>query len=793
MTNFEDNSETDVIIKIIIPILEKLGYSEKVKGEIEHQKSIEIGRGKYVYPDIVININGVSVIVVDGKNPTENLNLYERQIISYGLLLKAPYSVLSNGLTIKVYETQTEKVIWDKPVSVLPTFLSKENLTRQIGKAVETISEERLEEARKTLLVFEGIKEFSSILLKCEDVIRDVDGLTGADAFDEISKILFCKMYFEKLALDGKSNPFSIESIKANGGAKYVRNYLFKEARDNNKDIFTGNEVINLQDESIEKLVELLQRYTLIRTNIDVKGRAFEIFLGKTFTGGLGQFFTPRTIVRFAVQFADPEINSAVSNRNDPYLVLDPACGSGGFLIEVFKAIQEKIARQPESKQKELLERLSKEQIFGIDINERLVMVAKMNMVLHGDGHGKIYKANGLEGINEITEGKFDLVITNPPFGNKDHGKILEQFDLGKVDKKVMKEQLREILFVEKCLKFLKPAGGELAILLPDGILNNERLTYVRDFIKSRAVIKAVISLPDRAFKASGANSKTSLLFIKKKIAEDEEQQPIFMAVADYVGYETKTKEAKPIDQNDLPKILSVYKEYKSSKFFENLKGKTDVMEILNNTPSCFIIGKNMVKDRIDATYYHAKYVFELKKESCEIKDIAVQSKIIVNPKKEPKKAIKYIQYSNIESNLGDITSHYDLLGEEAPSRAKLLVNKWDIVAAKVKDSEENVAIIPEEYEGAIVSSGFVVLKPRPPMTAEALFVILSLRTTLDQVRWKSSGTILPAISDDEYMTIKVPKLTEKEIAQITSEVKAVNKERAIIKDKLKQLSLQFK
>lgn len=792
MRVIENNSEMDIIIKVIIPILKKLGYNEEVEGEIEHEKSIEIGRGRYVFPDIVINIKGVPVIVIDGKNPTENLDLYERQIISYGLLLKTPYSVLSNGITIKVYETQTEKVIWDKPVNATPTFLSKENLTKKIRKTIETISEERLEEAKKTLLVFEGIKEFSTILSKCENVIRDVDGLTGADAFDEISKILFCKMYFEKQSLQGKANPFSVESIKANGGAKYVRNYLFREARDNNKDIFIGNEEIALQDESIGKLVDLLQKYTLIRTDVDVKGRAFEIFLGKTFTGGLGQFFTPRTIVRFAVLFADPEINSSISNHNSPYLILDPACGSGGFLIEVFKAIQEKIARQPQNKQKELFERLSKEQIFGIDINERLVRVAKMNMVLHGDGHGRIYKANGLEGINEISEGKFDLVITNPPFGNKDSGKILERFELGYIDKKLMKEQLREILFVEKCLKFLK-AGGELAILLPDGILNNERLIYVRNYIQNQAVIKAVISLPDKAFKASGANSKTSLLFLKKKVNKDEEQPPIFMAIAEYVGYETKTKEAKPIEQNDLPKILNIYKEYKSSKFFENLKGKTDVMEILNNTPSCFVISGNKIKGRIDATYYYAKYVFELEKDSCKVSDIADQSKIIVNPLKEPQKAIRYIQYSNIESNLGDITSHYDLLGEEAPSRAKLLVKAGDVISAKVKDSEENVAIIPEEYEGAIVSSGFIVLKPKAPMTSEALFVILRLKTTLNQVRWMSSGTILPAISDTQYMKIKVPKLTDKEIEAITKEIKAVNKERAIIKDKLKQLSLQFK
>ena len=784
----KENSEMDVIIKIIIPLLEKLGYKENVKGEIEHEKSVGIGNHKYVFPDIVVNINEIPVMVIDGKAPSENLDLYNRQIISYGLLLKTPYSVLCNGISLRIYETQSEKILWDRPVSDIPSFLSKSNLIKKVNKTVETVTEERLEQARKTLLVFAGIEEFSSVLSKCEDIIRDIDGLTGADAFDEISKVLFAKMYFEKKYQSESQNPFSIEGVKSNGGAAYVRTFLFQQARNANKDIFNGDEEIKLKDDSLIKLVELLQNYTLIKTDVDVKGRAFEIFLGKTFTGGLGQFFTPRTIVRFAVQFADPEINSVIGDRKEPYLILDPACGSGGFLIEVFKAVQEKISRQPLEKQSFLYTRLSSEQIYGTDINERLVRVAKMNMVLHGDGHGKIYQSNGIDQNSIVKEGQFDLVITNPPFGNKDSGKILNQFDLGAPKGKSIREQLREVLFVEKCLRYLKP-GGELAILLPDGILNNDKLSYVRDYIRKNAIIKAVISLPDKAFKASGANSKTSLLFLKKKLVDNEEQVPIFMGIAEYVGYETKTKEAKPIDHNDLPSILETYKEYKASKFFENLNGKREVLEILSTDPATFYIGSSYVTDRIDATYYYAKYIYDLQVESCKVNEVAYPSRIIVNPQKEPAKTIKYIQYSNVDKTLGDVTSHFDLEGGDAPTRAKLLVSKGDLIAAKVKDSEENVTLIPDEYDGAVVSSGFIVLKPKPPMTSEALFVLLRLQSTLNQVRWKSSGTILPAISDDEYMTIKIPKLSENKIREFTDIIAKINQQRVEIKEKLSSLS----
>ena len=791
MAEKNNSSESDVLFKVIQPFLEQLGYNEKNLGEIEHEKSISIGRNKYVYPDIVVNVDYVPAIVIDAKKPSENIDLYERQIISYGLLLKTPYSVITNGIVLRVYDTSTEKIIWEKPIDKIPKFLSKDNLLKKINKAAEIVTDKQIEEAKKTLLVFEGIKEFSTILYKCEDIIRDIDGLTGADAFDEISKILFTKMYYEKQAIKTNKNEMSSKNIKEHGGAKYVRNYLFKDVVKNNEDIFIGDEKIELEDKTIGKIVELIENYTLIKTDIDVKGRAFEIFLGKTFTGGLGQFFTSRTIVKFAVDFADPELFSTLGNKEEPYLTIDPACGSGGFLIEVFKNVSDKIKKLPENKQLELINTLSKKQLYGIDINSRLVRVAKMNMVLHGDGHGGIFKENGLEKFKFIKNGGiglFDLVITNPPFGNKDKGEKFKDYFLSKRKGNILNEQLREVLYVEKCVNLTKE-GGEIAILLPDGILNNEILDYVRDYIRDKTIIKAVVSLPDKAFKASGANSKTSLLFLKKKQSNKEEQPPIFMAVAEEVGYERKTKEAKEIEENDLLEILTAYKNYKSSKSFENLKNDKNIIKVIQEKPACFLVGEEKLSGRIDATYYYAKHIFELDVASCKVSDIAKSSKLIINPKKEPTKIIKYIQFSNIEEELGSVIGYEELLGEEAPSRAKQLVSKGDVISAKVKDSEQNIAIISEEFDGCVVSTGFVVLKPILPMTSEVLYVLLRLQTTLNQVRWKSTGTIMPAIAENEYLTIKIPRLSEKKIEELTKEIKEVEAQRKFIRDKLKGLS----
>lgn len=800
--SIKNTTETDVVVKLILPIIKKLGFDEQIRGEVEYEKSIQIGRNKYVFPDIVINLEEIPAFVIEAKKPTESLDMYERQILSYGLLLKTPYCVLTNGVLLRIYETNSEKVIWEKSISEIPkSILGKEILLKKISKSIDSISEERIEEAKKTLLVFEGIKEFASILYKCEDIIRDIDGLTGADAFDEISKILFTKMYYEKKASKTGINEMTLSNIKERG-VSYVKEFLFPTVIKNNKDIFIGDEKIELADESIEKITEHLENYTLIKTDIDVKGRAFEIFLGKTFTGGLGQFFTPRTIVTFAVKFANPELDFHNGEKEEPTLIIDPACGSGGFLIETFKELQEKIKTQPKSKYEDLFDRLSKDRIYGVDINPRLVRVAKMNMVLHGDGHGGIYKNSGLENVVEtkyekekkiehkkVEENKFHLIITNPPFGNKDTDKkILESYELGKKDGKLLKEQLREILFVERCIKLAKK-GGEIAILLPDGILNNEQLNYVRDYIRKHTIIKASISLPDKAFKASGANAKTSLLFLKKKETEDEEQPPIFMAMAEEVGYERKTKQAKEIDENDLNDILKVYREFRASGKFDKIKSNYSLISIINDTPSCFIIGKDKLNDRIDAPYYYGKYIFDLGVETCFVGDFAKISRRTINPKSNPTKTINYVQFSNIDQRLGSVTGSMELTGEEAPSRAKLLTNDGDIVCARVKDSEQNIAIIPKELNECVVSTGFVVLKPIAPMTSEALYLLLRRQETLNQVRWKTTGTIMPAISDDEYLMIKIPKLNDIQIKEFTEKVKQIEKQREFIRKELKLLS----
>lgn len=443
--------------------------------------------------------------------------------------------------------------------------------------------------------------EFSKLLFKCHNIIRNNDKLSPEAAFDEISKILFIKIRYERSNDDGQI--FSAErfnTLKKNR-EEYNREMKIKDAKPfyqhlfdltkqefANDHLFEPNDIIKIRENSFEQIVKELQIYNLSTTSDDVKGIAFEKFLGKTFRGELGQFFTPRTIVDFMVRVLDPQ---------EGEYICDPCCGSGGFLIDAFEYVRSKIEADIEKQKEEFkkqfytdkyetassakkeaidaqvagifsqlnreldinnatgrLRTLSFDCIYGTDANPRMARTAKMNMIMHGDGHGGVHHHDGLLNVNGIFDNRFDIILTNPPFGahidkdlkiteadkftdqvkidvyKKRYGEAYEEalkqvndhigdsllglFETGKMS------GLTEVLFLERCLNLLKP-GGRMGIVLPEGVLNNTNLQKIRDFVESKAKILLIVSIPQDVFIASGATVKPSLLFFKK-FTEDE-------------------------------------------------------------------------------------------------------------------------------------------------------------------------------------------------------------------------------------------------------------------------------
>lgn len=462
----------------------------------------------------------------------------------------------------------------------------------EIPKAGDWADAKRLEAIRNSLRAFNR-KEFQDLLFDCHCILRDVHKMDPGRAFDTISKILFIKMYVERSGLHGT---FTVDYLDRRAESRLphdppVHVGLFDLTKEFYRadELFSTNDKLEISEETFRRIVKRLERFDLSKTGDDIKGLAFERFLGTTFRGELGQFFTPRPIVEFMVDVLKPK---------EGELICDPAAGSGGFLIRAFEHVRGLIAadiqqqkdaeraqieaiglplEEEEKKIDDAFARLNHELlpsgkdnrpidtrvgrlawqcIYGCDAEPRAARTAKMNMIMHGDGHGGIHYHDGLVDINGIFDERFDLVLTNPPFGanvgsdqkvgmseetrvptgdeylkncKKRYGKvweashqrliqatteetpILDLFEIGK-DKK---NRPTEIIFLERCLNLLK-TGGRMGIVLPDGNLNNPSLAWLRRWAEGRAKIMAVVSLPEETFRSSEATVKASLVFLRR-------------------------------------------------------------------------------------------------------------------------------------------------------------------------------------------------------------------------------------------------------------------------------------
>jgi type I restriction enzyme M protein len=396
-----------------------------------------------------------------------------------------------------------------------------------------------------------SLNELHNKFQRCHDEIWEGGKRDPAVSFDEMSKLMFAKIHDERFTREGEFYKFQIGTNETDFEVARRVKEIYERAQRGESGVF--RELIDLSDERIYKIVEILQDISLTRTDLDAKGRAFEKFLDRYFRGSAGQYFTPRQIVDFMVEMLEPDAED---------YIMDPACGSGGFLLYSLKEVRDVYGKDSEAARDFAIRH-----IYGIEINDRIARIAMMDMVIHHDGHTNIVCTDALQaydtfGRREIQPNKYDLVFTNPPFGAvaKDE-KILKIFELGSKHKK-RKTQKTEILFIERCLDFLRP-GGKMSIVLPDGILTNSSLQYVRDFIDKRAWILAVVSLPQQTFVPSGSGVKASLVFLQKKRENEElHDYPIFMAIAEHVGYDAT---GRP-DENDFSKILEDWRRFKEGE-----------------------------------------------------------------------------------------------------------------------------------------------------------------------------------------------------------------------------------
>lgn len=579
----------------------KYGYSlEQMDQELKVNNS-KRGQGK-ARADIVIwkseqdkKDKKAAFIVVECKAENVKVRVEDYyQGFNYASLAHAEFFVTTNEKETKYF-------------NVDPAYLpQKLDEVVAIPTAKDVDDAARIEQIKNQTKLFTR-DEFTKTLRACHNIIRNNDKLSPEAAFDEISKLLFMKIRFERdnkgmkvftkqEYLDAAQNHEKNVRPGLKGTDLYALSYmqfLFRTTKEFFKDdrLFDDKDEINIRENSFIQILEKLETFNLSDTQDDVKGIAFEEFLGTTFRGELGQFFTPRTIVDFMTEILDPQ---------EGEVICDPTCGSGGFLIKAFEYVREKIEADirskkdslrlsiegndydalPEDKQVKIshsidkmqaalnteldtgiegsrMYQLSRNCIYGTDANPRMARTSKMNMIMHGDGHGGVHHHDGLLNVNGIFEERFDVILTNPPFGqNVDRGQLISEADkftdeemkkkykkkygaaydeaLKQVDDHIGESllslydlgntsTLTEVLFMERCLRLLKK-GGRMGMVLPEGVLNNKNLQAVREYFEGKAKIILICSIPQDVFIAAGATVKPSLVFMRR-FTNDEESE----------------------------------------------------------------------------------------------------------------------------------------------------------------------------------------------------------------------------------------------------------------------------
>lgn len=497
------------------------------------------------------------------------------QAFSYAVTEGAKFVWVSSGLKDEYYEVVDEKPKDRISIPDIPIYGSNEILEFKYVRGGKIGAKKYFDLQKITE------DELTQAFKQAHNALWGGGELNPSTAFDELDKLIFCKIWDERNTPRGKPYQFQIITRKENG--KPVKNeilnkelaerihQIYKEGRKKDLEVFKDD--IRLSPAKIRAVVGYLEKTNLTQTDLDSKGRAFETFMGSFFRGDFGQYFTPREIVKFIVDVLP------ITNHS---LVLDTSCGSGGFLLhaldKVRKQADENFAERDKKNQikrydngdiminiqdkddhKTFWHNFAQHNLFGIEINEQIARVAKMNMIIHDDGHTNIISYDGLSpitpkiptgkeseqekealeqynasviskktGNTNFKESNFDFIITNPPFGSivkQTERAYLHQYNFGMKEinwldikdkeKGIRENQSTEVLFIEQAHRFLKE-NGFLAIVIPDGILTNSSLQYVRDAIEEMYRIVAVVSMPQTAFSHTGAGVKSSVLFLRK-------------------------------------------------------------------------------------------------------------------------------------------------------------------------------------------------------------------------------------------------------------------------------------
>ena len=803
-------NEAQVETRFAAPLFKELGYRNTdilPKERVPRLFGNEGSKTRALEIDFLLcDPDGYASIVVEVKSPSESISEHWGQAASYALShnqtlgleeLGIEWLLLTNGLITSLYSHDRSIPLVTLRLedfsSGSPPFIALKNYIRYKSRR----QRERHEN------VFETIPpaELNSLFDECHQIIWKKEKLSPTDAFYEFCKFVFMKIREDKRR-EGQSGtitrseiPLTTEwVISSEATSKHpVRDILFSNLRTEleesitrgKKRIFDNNETFRLGASTCKELIKRFENVNLSAIDEDLNGRMFERFLNQAIRGKeLGQYFTPRPVVDFMTRIA-------LHGRDIKTLprVIDACAGTGGFLIEAMAYLVAAIRndnRLTNTDKEAMVREVCDNRLYGVEANERVSRIARVNMYLHGDGGSHIFFGDGLDSAPIITSDMtaerhdevaelgeklrpafFDLVLTNPPFSmsysanNEDENRILSQREIATGEKSVKSN----LLFLDRYHELLKP-GGEILIVIDDTVLNGSSQLHAREWILENFVVLGIHSLPFNAFFKAKANIKTSVIHLKKKQSEEETQGHVFMSVTNNIGHDSHSKDT--IHRNNLVDILMNYFEWKRTGVLEqSIRCNHDIYETLECPQQVWLLPPEKLQvQRFDAFYY-APEMNKIRKEMiareaageveiCRGRDFILVPKMTPSERNELSgNRLKYIEIRDV-TPYGLIVKHIEGELADFPTRGKYNIQSGDVLMALNNSSRGTVVLVPEEYDGAICTSGFLVVRPETPEQGLLLWYVLRSEYCRTQIYYLAQTASQPELKQevwkDEFM-----------------------------------------
>lgn len=821
------NSEAEVETHFLSALFNDLGFPAEAIIPKKHVPSLFISDGRkktHKEVDFILkDKDGTPRIIVEAKDPSKSISEAWGQAASYALSYNSDktneqrikWLLISNGIITALFPHDSKIPILTlqlsdfasgmPPYVALRTYLKYEGISRN----------------KKQKLEFKPLPpaELNRLFYLSHNMVWKAEKLAPHDAFFEFCKFIFIKIKEDKERqkygpeVEPYEMPLTLAWLKAQSKTSEhpVRDILFKklceelETKVKNKEkkrIFEQGETLDLKATTCKSLIEMYEKVDLTSIDEDLNGRMFEVFLNAAVRGkDLGQFFTPRSVVDFMTRISLRNIS--YNSINNIPRILDGCCGTAGFLIETMAYMMGQIRTDKRLNDRErdnLLEHIYNNCLFGIEANKRTSRIARINMYLHGDGGSHIFHSDGLDEnpnptadmkdeeqeevldyASKVKNDSFGLILSNPPFSmtykrnREEDRRIIDQFAFtaGKSSVK------SSVLFLTRYEKLLKK-GGEILIVIDDTILNGKSFEDLRKWLMDNFVILGIHSLPFNTFLKAKANIKTSILHMRKKNDEYDNQGTVFMSISNNIGHDNSLRDTP--QRNNLNAILTAYLEWqRTGVFYEKLEFNNDQHENLECPMQYWLTPVDkLTTERFDAYFYcpelrdlyeqldvkEREGLIELKS----ARDFDLVDKISAEQKKELSingNLYKYIEIGDVTS-YGLITKYIQVPFEDVPSRGEYQVKKGDILLALNNSSRGTVVYVSDEYDNMICTSGFLVIRPKDEEEGLLLWYCLRSEICRKQIYYLAQTASQPELKLEswrKYFKIPFPVGKDKENA----------------------------